>query len=404
MNPWVRRLFPPLGDLELGGKPVPLPITVVVLTRDEERCIARCLDSVIGRGVDRVIVIDTGSADRTMSIVDGYRRHGVESVQVPWPGSFAELRNYAIDVVKTGWIVFLDADEWLAEESADQLVDCLESLSTVQCPERLAFAPIIHHPDSGLSVIELPRIFRADSGIRYRGAIHEHPVLPGTTQPPDLVGLDIWFHHDGYLPEVAIAKKKMDRNLSLLSTARDEDPDNPRWLYFLVKDGLPTLTRAQLIDVCTELRVLAERDTPTGDRRTAGEYYRLALCEACQGLAVAGDWHTVHRYSEEMDEPDAHYYRSMAALLTGVSDEGDLLEAIRLRREEKWVSTSALDRSGRHLDALIIALLARFRGGSTAEGYRELCQPWTDVFFEDSWVRTYFWAARGVRPSVQLSH
>ncbi|WP_210408068.1 glycosyltransferase [Allokutzneria sp. NRRL B-24872] len=384
----MRRLFPPLSELEFAGEPAPLPVAVVVLARDEERCIARCLDSVIGRGADRVIVIDTGSVDRTSSIVDEYRRHGVESVRIPWPGSFADARNHAIDVVQTGWIVFLDADEWFAEKSADQFVACLESLSAARSLDRLAFAPIIHHPDSGMSVVELPRIFLADSGIRYHGAIHEYPVLPGTTRPPQLVGLDVWLHHDGYLPEVAVAKEKMDRNLNLLRTAREEDPGNPRWLYYLVKDGLPTLTRAHLIEICTELRVLAERDARTGDRRTAGEYYQLTLSEACQGLAIAGDWPTVLRYSEEMREPDAHYYRSMAALLTGVPEEHDLLATIGLRRAQERVSTSALDSSGRHLDALIIALLARFRGASTAEGYHELCHPWTDVFFEDSRLRT----------------
>jgi glycosyltransferase involved in cell wall biosynthesis len=391
MNSWVRRLFPPLDALEFGGDPASLPVTVVVLARDEERCIARCLDSVIGRGFDRIIVIDTGSVDRTPSIVDGYRRHGVQSIQVPWTNSFADVRNYAIDTVKTGWIVFLDADEWLAEQSADQLGPCLSSLSTVLHPERLAFAPVIHHPGDGKGLVDLPRIFRAESGIRYRGAVHEYPVLPGTAQPPDLVGLEIWFHHDGYLPEVAVAKNKMDRNLTLLRAARDEDPDNPRWLYFLVRDGLPTLSRTQLIDACTSLRVLAVRDAPTGDRRTAHQYHHLTMCEACQGLAVIGDWDTIHRYIEELSCPDAHYYRTMAALVTGAPDERDLLETIRLRRDEKWVSTSDLDASGRHLDALIIALLARFRGPTAAERYYELCASWTDVFFADSKMRTHHW-------------
>jgi hypothetical protein len=393
MNPWIRRLFPPLDTIEFGGNPASPSVTVVVLARDEERCIARCLDSVTGRGFDRVIVVDTGSVDRTLSIVDGY---GVQSIQVPWSNSFADSRNHAIDLVKTGWIVFLDADEWLADRSADQLGPCLASLSTVRHPERLALAPVIHHPDSGRSVLDVPRVFRADSGIRYRGAVHEYPVLPGTARPPDLAGLDIWFHHDGYLPEVAIAKGKTDRNLALLRAARDEDPDNPRWLYFLVRDGLPALGRTRLIDACTSLRVLAERDAPTGDRRTAREYYRLTMYEACQGLAVIGDWNTVRGYSEELDGPDGHYYRTMADLFTGKADEGDLLETIRLRRDEEWVSTGALNASGAHLDALIAALLDRLRGSTAADGYRELCAPWTDLFFAESKQRTHPWGHAGV--------
>jgi hypothetical protein len=390
MNSWVRRVFPPLDTLDVGGNPASLPVSIVVLARDEERCIARCLDSVIGQGFDRIIIVDSGSVDDTLDIVDGYLNHGVQTVQVSWPNSFAELRNRALDIVQDGWIVFLDADEWLPERSVGQLGPCLASLSAVRHPERLAFAPVIHHPYSGRSVGELPRIFRADSGIRYRGAVHEYPVLPGTIdQPPLLVGLDIWFHHDGYLPEVALTKNKMRRNLDLLRVAHGEEPGNPRWLYFIVRDGLPTLSRTQLIDACTDLRRLAEHDAPTGDRRTADDYYRLTMCEASQGLALMGDWDTVLRYSEELHGPDAHYYRTMFELFTGTPDERDLLETIRLRRDEQWVSTSALDASGRHLDALIAALLHRFRGIPTAERYIEICRPWTDVFFAESKVRPH---------------
>jgi hypothetical protein len=349
---------------------------------------------VVGRGFDNIVVVDTGSVDETVSIVDSYRRHGVQLVRFPWPDSFAAVRNFAIETVKTGWIVFLDADEWLAERSSDQLGPCLASLSAIRNPGRLAFAPIIHHVDHDLYTHDLPRIFRADSEIRYRGAVHEYPVLRGgSDESVDLIGLDIWLHHDGYDPVVARGKDKMNRNLTLLRAARESDPDNPRWLYFIVRDGLPTLDRAQLIDACTTVRNLVERQPATGDRRSAREYYRLTLSEACQGLAVLGDWRTVHRYCDELDHidqrdsPDAHYLRSVAQLLNGVVTGRDLVRTMRLRRDDELVSTSAIDASGRHLDALIVALLARLRGAPDAERYRELCTPWTDVFFDRSRLR-----------------
>ena len=84
MNSWVRRLYPPLDALDVGGKPASLPISIVVLARDEERCISRCLDSVVGHGFDRVIVADSGSVDTTLAIVDGYRNRGVQTIQMPW--------------------------------------------------------------------------------------------------------------------------------------------------------------------------------------------------------------------------------------------------------------------------------------------------------------------------------
>jgi glycosyltransferase involved in cell wall biosynthesis len=381
--------------------PVECPVSIAVLSKNEERCIARCLDSVVGRGFDDIVVVDTGSVDRTLNIVEEYRQRGVRLLQVPWTNSFADARNFAIETVKTGWIVFLDADEWLGERSRDQLADCLASLSGVKHLDRLVFSPVIRHMERDEITDDVPRIFKADSEIRYRGAVHEYPVVGRfLDEPVGMVGLDIWFRHDGYDPMVANTKNKRERNLALLHTAREEDPDNPRWLYFTVRDGLPTFDRTQLVELCGKLRGLVDKDTATGDRRKAYEYYRLALCEACQGLAVIGDWHTVLRYCDELDRidqrdsPDAHYLRSIAKLVGGMATDRDLLRTMGLRRDDEVVATSAIDGSGRHLDALIVALLAQCRSKADADRYRELCSSWTDVFFEHSHLRQ--WSAAGL--------
>src|SRR3712207_4237545 len=85
---WVRRLFPPLTELTVAESGEPAPVSVVVLARDEERCLARCLDSVVGGGFDDIIVVDTGSVDATIDIARGYRSSGVRLIQYGWPGSF----------------------------------------------------------------------------------------------------------------------------------------------------------------------------------------------------------------------------------------------------------------------------------------------------------------------------
>src|SRR3954468_21534932 len=180
----------------VDSQAAPDPVTVVVLTRDEERCIARCLDSVVGQGFDDIVVVDTGSVDRTLQIVDGYRPHGVQVVRYPWPDSFADVRNVAIETVRTGWIVFLDADEWLDEGSTGQLTAALADLAATADLDRRVFAPIIAHVDRESAMRDVPRIFTVDSAIRYRGAVHEYPVLRGTVdEPVELIGLDVVFRH-----------------------------------------------------------------------------------------------------------------------------------------------------------------------------------------------------------------
>jgi glycosyltransferase involved in cell wall biosynthesis len=375
------------------SSPVP-PVSVVVLAKDERRCIARCLDSVAGKGFDRVVVLDTGSADGTIGLVREYRKVGVELHSMSWTGSFADARNHGIDVVGTGWIVFLDADEWFAPDAAERLIARLRELAVAPAPPGSAFAPVILDVDRGSWVDQVPRVFLVESGIRYRGPVHEYPVVAGDRDTPiELSRVDVEIRHDGYTPEVVYGKRKTERNLALLDLARAGDPDDPRWLYFTVHDGLPFLPAARLIRFCEKLEELAARRIRTGDHLPPVHYLRLALPLACQGLGFRGDWDTVDRYCARIDEldgggsPDAQYLRAMAEVADGVVTTRTLKETIAVRRADESLLKSTLCRSGRHLDAAIAALLECRGGADDAERYRAICDRWDDMFFEDSKLR-----------------
>ncbi|MCE7001760.1 glycosyltransferase [Kibdelosporangium philippinense] len=387
---WVRRVYYEGVIPKHTGSQPENTISIAILAKDEERCIARCLDSVVGRGFD-VLVVDTGSTDNTVDIVTGYA--DVRLLHLPWPGSFSAARNFAIDSVAPGWIVFIDADEWLTERTADELPACLESLGDPST--NLVYAPRILEVDTGVFDDSIPRIFRTDSQIRFRGPVHEYPVITGN---PDtavgLVGLDLEFGHDGYRSDVVRAKDKPGRNLELLDQARQNDPENPRWYCFTIRDALLMLDRDQIVALCSALEQLLDSVVPTGDVLGPRHYYGLGLSFACQGLVMHGDWQTVHRYCDRLDalgareNPDAHYFRTMSEMLHGVVTERDLLRTVKLRRDEELVATgSAIDPSGRHLDALIAALVAIFRGEEEAATYRTMCAPWNDVFFQASVLR-----------------
>jgi hypothetical protein len=214
-------------------------------------------------------------------------------------------------------------------------------------------------------------------------------VIPGDPdEPVGLVGVDIQVNHDGYDRSVAIGKNKRQRNLALLEAARVAEPDNPRWWYFTIRDGLPVLGHSQLVNICEVLKRLADQPIRTGDRRSGREYYRLALGPACEGFAAMGDWSSVHRYCADLPDVDAHYFRAIPALLGGAVTKRDLVGAIELRGDDDLVSGSVLDPSGRHLDAVIIALLERVQSAAKAEQYRAMCDFWSDTFFACSRLRS----------------
>jgi len=92
-----------------------MPLSVIVLTRNEEANIRECLKAV--SWADEILVVDSGSLDRTREIA---RELGVRVLEHPMK-DFADQRNYAMDQAKGDWVLFVDADERVTPELADEI-------------------------------------------------------------------------------------------------------------------------------------------------------------------------------------------------------------------------------------------------------------------------------------------
>jgi glycosyltransferase involved in cell wall biosynthesis len=97
-------------------------ISACIIGRNEAGRIRHCIHSVneIAR---EVIYVDTGSTDETPAIAF---QHGAKVLCLPWPGSFSEARNYALDQAASEWILVIDADEVLPDESKKQIAELLK--------------------------------------------------------------------------------------------------------------------------------------------------------------------------------------------------------------------------------------------------------------------------------------
>lgn len=185
-----------------------LDLTVVILAKNEEKVLARCIASVHFAG--EVLVVDSGSTDRTCAIAQDL---GARVVHEPWPGSFAEQRNRGDAHVRTGWVLQLDADETISPELAGELVAFFAGgkdtpVAAARFPRKeLIFGKWIEH--GGWYPQYKLRLYRKGAG-NWTGRVHENYVgYPG--EPFTFAG-DI--NHDSY-QSIDIFLEKFNRYSSI---------------------------------------------------------------------------------------------------------------------------------------------------------------------------------------------
>lgn len=102
-------------------------ITAVILTKNEERNIARAINSV--QFCKKTIVIDDYSTDKTIIIT---KHHNVSVFKHHLKSNFAHQRNFALTKVSTTWALFIDADEVITKSLKKEILAATSSASAVQ--------------------------------------------------------------------------------------------------------------------------------------------------------------------------------------------------------------------------------------------------------------------------------
>ncbi|WP_026652564.1 glycosyltransferase [Butyrivibrio proteoclasticus] len=150
-------------------------VSLCMIVKNEEASLGTCLKSLEGI-VDEMIIVDTGSTDRTIEIAKAY---GAKVYNFKWTGSFSDARNYAFSLATCDYIYSADADEELDEENRRRFKDLkidigelnVDIVQMYYC-NQLSFRTVYNY-DRELR----PKLFKRVRHFIWQDPIHEQVAL-----------------------------------------------------------------------------------------------------------------------------------------------------------------------------------------------------------------------------------
>ncbi len=327
--------------------------SLCMIVRDEERVLGDCLRSA-KPFFREMIVIDTGSTDRTKEIA---KEMGARVYDFPWTNSFSEARNESLKYAKGRWIFWLDADDTLPLSSGEAILDAALNAP----PAVVGFVVPVQFVEEGEGAgtrVDHVKLFRNLPGVKFEGRIHEQ-ILPslreacsdrrgtvdaasrrvkagpevgdphslpddevssvrGTEKPGQIARIDAVVLHSGYDTSPEGQAKKRERDALLLKLDLEERPDHPFVLFNL---GMTDHYGGELEGAVAWLKRCLEVSPPT-DSHVRKAYALLALSQRQTG-DIDGCLATLRQgLTVTPGDPELHFHLGHT-----LTDSGDLKEA-----------------------------------------------------------------------------
>lgn len=196
-------------------------LSLCMIVKNEEDSLPVCLKS-IKNVVDEIIIVDTGSTDRTIKIAEQF---GAKIYEHPWENDFAKHRNQSISYAKGDWIIILDADEELMSSSRQLISKAIQDINI----DSIAVQIINSFKNrETYAMFNSVRLFKNNKKIRYEGIVHNREV--GCTRTKFY---PIQILHHGYCLNEQKTKEKFKRTATLLEKQITAVPNNPLPHHYL---------------------------------------------------------------------------------------------------------------------------------------------------------------------------
>lgn len=154
-------------------------LTAIIIAKNEEKNIGDCLGSV--KRADEILVVDTGSTDKTVEIA---KKHGARVVEYP-EGGYSDWRNRGAKEAEGDWLLYVDADEKVTTALRDEIELLVYSLASSTYRDTAFAIPrrnILLGKEmkyGGWWPDYVVRLIKRDSLIGWEGELHEQPKIKG---------------------------------------------------------------------------------------------------------------------------------------------------------------------------------------------------------------------------------
>lgn len=211
-------------------------ISACMIVRDEEDTIQDCLGS-IHDWVDEIILVDTGSKDKTIEIAKTFDK--VRIFHQPWQNDFSFHRNYSIKQATKDWVFIIDADERVIPGHGENLKKVIAGFKQKFVAIIVDIYNMYGQPRIAKAQLKSLRFFLRSNNPRYDGKIHNRPVISGNTKA---FTIPFRINHFGYDMPQEVMDRKYKRTKDLCEEWTIKEPECAEaWLHLArvmkTKDG-----------------------------------------------------------------------------------------------------------------------------------------------------------------------
>jgi glycosyltransferase involved in cell wall biosynthesis len=200
-----------------------ITISLCMIVKNEEKVLGRCLSSV-QKAVDEIIIVDTGSTDKTKEIASKFTD---KVYDFEWIDDFSAARNKAFSYATMDYQMWLDADDVVTEENLEKLLKLKETLDPNVDIVTMKYYTHFNENGDPILTSTRERLMKREKNYKWHDPIHEYIQLTGNVLNSDITIYHYKNHH----------KNDSMRNIKIYNALEEKGVElSPRQLYYYARE------------------------------------------------------------------------------------------------------------------------------------------------------------------------